>query len=316
MYDRLDEAWVIVTRDMVPDVIENRYAISNYGDLKNIITGEYLYGKSLMSPDGRSLVVTRARLVYMAFINPIIPKGNKIIYLDGNEHNTYYKNLACVTHAEFKRIAFENNVIANSNLSDEEMSSRDYYRSNKKIMYYDTGEEWREITQLVVPNINPYYMISQYGRVYSKATNSIVKTGILNSGYVRIQLIGTDGNKIDLLLHRLVACVWVYNDDPINKTEVNHKDENTFNNKASNLEWITPLDNQLYSANITRNAYYKTEFTDDQVRDICVALQNNIPYNMICFNVLKCNYDGMMHKRIYRIHKRELHTDISKDYTF
>lgn len=49
------------------------------------------------------------------------------------------------------------------------------------------------------------------------------------------------------MVHRLVAFAFIENDDPINKTEVNHKDYNRINNRVENLEWISHADNVRYS---------------------------------------------------------------------
>lgn len=48
-------------------------------------------------------------------------------------------------------------------------------------------------------------------------------------------------------VHRLVAELFCYNDDPINKTEVNHIDGNPSNNRWDNLEWVTPSQNIRHS---------------------------------------------------------------------
>lgn len=50
-------------------------------------------------------------------------------------------------------------------------------------------------------------------------------------------------------VHRAVMECWgPINDDPENKTQVNHKDSNTFNNCLTNLEWVTPAQNQVHAS--------------------------------------------------------------------
>lgn len=50
-----------------------------------------------------------------------------------------------------------------------------------------------------------------------------------------------------LNVHRLVATLFVPNDDPIRKTDVNHRDLHPENNAADNLEWCTKAYNAQYS---------------------------------------------------------------------
>ena len=44
-------------------------------------------------------------------------------------------------------------------------------------------------------------------------------------------------------IHRLVAEAFIENDDPINKTTVNHIDGDRSNNRVDNLEWLSYSDN-------------------------------------------------------------------------
>lgn len=50
-----------------------------------------------------------------------------------------------------------------------------------------------------------------------------------------------------LNLHKIIAVVFLKNDDPLNKTQVNHRDLNPRNNAAENLEWCTPAYNIQYT---------------------------------------------------------------------
>lgn len=56
------------------------------------------------------------------------------------------------------------------------------------------------------------------------------------------------GNGKDFRIHRLVAEAFVPNPDVL--PEINHRDEDTRNNRAENLEWCTPSYNSNYG---TRN---------------------------------------------------------------
>lgn len=69
-------------------------------------------------------------------------------------------------------------------------------------------------------------------------------------------------------LHVVVAECWIPNDDPINKTQVNHKDGNKRNPNIDNLEWITPAKNLQHSSITLGNRgeqLYNADLTEDQV---------------------------------------------------
>jgi hypothetical protein len=55
-----------------------------------------------------------------------------------------------------------------------------------------------------------------------------------------------NGKQQRFYVHRLVALHFIPNNDPLHKTIVNHIDGNKLNNNVSNLEWVTPRENNIY----------------------------------------------------------------------
>lgn len=87
------------------------------------------------------------------------------------------------------------------------------------------------------------YRISDLGRLYSIKYNKICKLSYDQRGYPQVVLYGS--KRISRRIHRLVALAYVPN--PKNKREVNHKDGNKLNTRASNMEWNTSKENTLHA---------------------------------------------------------------------
>ena len=119
-------------------------------------------------------------------------------------------------------------------------------------------EAWKD-----VPGYEGLYQVSNLGRVKSlprkvrcNAGWRITKEQILkphqsNSGYLRV-IFAKNGKLQNISIHRSVAQLFISN--PHNYTEVNHKDENKHNNRASNLEWCTPKHNINYGSCLARRS--------------------------------------------------------------
>lgn len=105
------------------------------------------------------------------------------------------------------------------------------------------GEEWRQVPKQGYPN----YLISNYGRIYSKLKNKIMTPHIQQKGYHRIPL-PYMGKYTNHFVHRLVALAFIPN--PKNYPQVNHIDCVKTNNHVSNLEWCT---NQMNSDHAYKN---------------------------------------------------------------
>lgn len=117
-----------------------------------------------------------------------------------------------------------------------------------------TEEIWKDIK-----GYEGLYQISSVGRVKRIDKEIIVKTPhkgtfvkiwkgrILKPGkgmYFMIDL--CKNNKVKRkLIHRLVAETFIPN--PENKPQVNHIDGNKYNNKVSNLEWVSISENAIHA---------------------------------------------------------------------
>lgn len=116
----------------------------------------------------------------------------------------------------------------------------------------DELEIWKDIE-----GYEGLYQVSNYGRV--RSLDKITKAGKgckLHKGKIRklredkdgyLTIVLYDGKRRNTYrVSRLVAYHFVTNDDPINKTQVNHIDENKQNDYYKNLEWCTPSYNINY----------------------------------------------------------------------
>ena len=88
-------------------------------------------------------------------------------------------------------------------------------------------ERWRPVL-----GYEGLYEVSNLGRVRRV---KIIEPTRKKHGYMQISLVDRNGKRRSFRLHRIVATAFVPN--PEGKPQVNHRDENPENNRASNLEW-------------------------------------------------------------------------------
>ena len=106
-------------------------------------------------------------------------------------------------------------------------------------MLNTTQEIWTPILEA-----DSLYEISSHGRIRN-LRQLVMKTYVINSGYLAIKLVKQDGKRLHRLIHRLV--LQEFTNSESKKTEVNHKDGNKHNNCLENLEWVTSSENKIHA---------------------------------------------------------------------
>lgn len=164
------------------------------------------------------------------------------------------------------------------------------------------------------------YLISSYGRIFSinyrHRKNSCIKlkTKIDDDGYEFI-VIHYDNISYGFEVHRMLANMFIENDDPINKTQVNHIDGNKINNYIFNLEWVTPKDNILHAWNNGLiNSYGENNgnnvYCEDDIRRVCEFLEKDYTFKEIS------KFTGVSYAMISLIYRKKFWINISKKYDF
>ena len=92
------------------------------------------------------------------------------------------------------------------------------------------------------------YQVDTNGVVYGKKGNPL-KYSLNHNGYCIVNFY-INHKRIGFSVHTLVAKQFIYNDDIINKNQVNHIDGNKENNCVNNLEWVTPIVNVRHSKTV------------------------------------------------------------------
>lgn len=112
-------------------------------------------------------------------------------------------------------------------------------------------------------DINGYegmYQVSTFGRIRSldRYVNGrydnmqLIKGRILSICYnKRVNVyeihLRKDNKRKCFKIHRLVADAFIKNDDPKNKTTINHIDGDRSNNRVDNLEWVSYSENERHA---------------------------------------------------------------------
>ena len=119
----------------------------------------------------------------------------------------------------------------------------------------------------------------------------ILKTYIHRGGYATVYL-----NDKQYLVHRVIAQQFIVNDDPENKTQVDHIDHDRLNNRINNLRWVSNLQN---TNNKSKYKDRDVDFVQELPDDVIVINQyGNYHFNGYFFGDLDAMFDQIHGKEI------------------
>lgn len=149
------------------------------------------------------------------------------------------------------------------------------------ITFNGMEEQWRDITEDAIPGIHLWYMVSTYGRVYSKKSNKILTPVDDHRGYSMVCLYCSDDVKRNPRIHRLVMLAFNYIPNHADM-QVNHINGIKNDNNICNLEWVTASENNLHafriglSHNKCGEDSCKASITNDQAEYIAYLISLDI----------------------------------------
>ena len=142
-----------------------------------------------------------------------------------------------------------------------------------KSLEQNEEEIWKDIK-----GYEGLYQVSNMGRVKSLEHVTIRKNGsklpvkerilkpeILHNGYLRVKLYDSSDKMKRFLVHRLVC--EAFHENPENRPDVNHINEDKSDNRACNLEWVTRKENNNHGTRIARVAKVRSKPVGQYTRD-------------------------------------------------
>ena len=113
------------------------------------------------------------------------------------------------------------------------------------------------------------YFVSNYGRLWSRKTDKIIKLDYNSKGRER-GVCCVDGEKLRFLIHRAVASLFLPNDNPEEKTLVHHINSDYTDNSVDNLMWVSDAEHKAIHAvyNHAFKAIEELRKLDDKTKSI------------------------------------------------
>jgi len=161
-------------------------------------------------------------------------------------------------------------------MNQQDIVYANYYRSKLTQIIARSDEAFLDIN---FPDCVGY-MVSNYGRVYSKPSNIMVTQFQSRNGYMECKIY-----EVNKLVHRLVFQTF----HPIPNPEdydVNHIDTCKQNNRDWNLEWMTRSENCIhaFTNGLSKQGelHPNSKYSSEQIHAICKCLEDGMGYMDLC----------------------------------
>ena len=122
-----------------------------------------------------------------------------------------------------------------------------------------TLEIWKDIK-----GYEGLYRVSYHGRVWNTLKSGMAAVHLNLGGYAVTALSDLSKKQKVCTVHRLVAEAFLNN--PLNKPQIHHIDENRQNNHFSNLQWVTALEHGQLRSQESKDNYRETYRSNLQKR--------------------------------------------------
>lgn len=161
----------------------------------------------------------------------------------GKEHDGSYGSgrFCCRSCANTRKLSNKTKIKISNSLKKNIISKKE----QKQLLLLELLSKGYVYLKYNNINFGKKYIINTNGDIISTYTMKKLNHNISGNNYKRVILSDINNHTYGLLVHRLVATMFIPN--PNNYPIINHKDENPSNNNVDNLEWCTYQYNNTYN---------------------------------------------------------------------
>lgn len=157
------------------------------------------------------------------------------------------------------------------------------------------NEVFLYITNEMVKGIRPWYLVSNYGNVYSTNSRRLLNLTTSADGYKVCTVRTIDNKGITIYVHRVEMMAFKY-ESGCEFLDVDHVNCNKLDNYITNLEWVTTSENTRRAAEngllLCGEDAPWTKVSDIKVHEICSMYVSGYGISEIA-NTLSCGIDSV-----------------------